>query len=169
MTTRHEQRGVRNAQFRQRGRQIHDPGIERTTFRVRGSQRYGSQDTGVDSDTDGAADCIDCALLDNTAYGLPTAVENLEVTQPSSTQIAWTDQNIGSGTDYAVVSGEITALGSMDFTLATCLASPAMSPAVDAGPDPALGAAKYYMVKPRNSCGVGTYGTAARDLAPACP
>jgi hypothetical protein len=123
----------------------------------------------ADDDNDSAADGSDCAPLDATAHGVPVEVQNLDILDGSPTPIVWENQALGAGTVYDVATGQITAAGTMVFTDGTCLAAMAASPGTDGRPDPPVGTAWYYLVKSRNNCGTGTYGSAARDTHPACP
>ncbi len=136
----------------------------------------------IDSDMDGQDDCVDtdddndlvldtadCAPLDPTAFGVPSEIPALDATGTASTQIAWTDQTLGSGTLYDLASGTLSIPGILDFTSGECVLSAPSSPASDPRPAPAAGEAWYYLIKSRNVCGPGTYGTAGRDSQPACP
>jgi len=123
----------------------------------------------LNDDGDGAPDATDCAPLDPTAFGVPSEVQDVDVLASSPTSITWFNQAIGAGTRYDIATGLIAACGVIDFTAGGCLAGTAASPAQDAGPAPPPGGAWYYMVKSRNACGAGTYGSAARDGHPACP
>jgi len=143
----------------------------------------GTQDDNViDSDGDGLDDCADtnddndpapdasdCAPLDPTAFGTPTEIADLDVTGAAPTSVSWVDQTLGSGTRYDVATGQITQAGSLDFASGACLPGTSASPAADTRPAPAPDTAWYYLVKSRNACGQGTYGSAARDGHPACP
>ncbi len=122
-----------------------------------------------DDDNDAADDGLDCAPLDSTAFGLPVEVQDLDVLEGSPTPITWIDQALGSGTRYDLATGQITSAGMVPFGSGTCLPETSASPATDSRPAPAPDTAWYYMVKSRNSCGTGTYGTSLRDTHPACP
>src|SRR5262249_46486660 len=113
-------------------------------------------------------DGADCAPLDATAFGLPVEVPTLDALEGSPQTLAWPNQSIGSGTRYEIASGQITATGVINFGAGTCLPSVASSPPPLAA-NPPMGAAFYYMVKARNACGNGTFGTPARNGHPACP
>jgi len=122
-----------------------------------------------DDDNDGAMDGSDCAPLDGTAFGVPTEITDIDTMPGSPTTVTWVDQAIGSGTRYLLASGQLTASGAVSFPTAVCLGTSAASPATDSRPDPAPNTAWFYLVKSRNSCGQGTYGTPARDTIPTCP
>ena len=122
-----------------------------------------------DDDNDGALDAGDCAPLNAGAYGVPVEVGDVDVTTGPATLITWLEQSLGGATVYEVATGELTVSGTLDFSAGSCLAATGSSPATDGRGDPAPGSAWYYMVKSRNACGAGTYGTAGRDAPPACP
>lgn len=122
-----------------------------------------------DDDNDGAADAGDCAPLNAGAYGVPVEVSDLDVLLGSPTQITWQEQSLGSGTQYEVATGQVTSPGILNFSVGTCVGTVGASPASDFRSAPAPDTAWYYMVKSRNACGAGTYGTAGRNTHPACP
>ena len=96
-------------------------------------------------------------------------VQDLVLDATSPTQLAWSAQNLGSGTQYVVAKGNITSPGnSTSFPAGVCLGVDTTNQAQDAAV-PALKGIFYYMVKSRNSCGDGTFGTARRDTHPGCP
>jgi hypothetical protein len=142
----------------------------------------GSVDEGFpDADADGLADCVDpdidndgvlngadCAPSDATAFGVPVEIHDLAFLSGAPPQLKWSDQAIGSGTRYQIATGQIASMGSISFVAGTCLPSVASSPA-DVSSDPGVRSAYYYLVKPVNACGAGTYGSAARDTHPVCP
>jgi hypothetical protein len=76
-------------------------------------------------------------------------------------------QTSGSSTTYDVYSG----LGSKmldsqgDFSAGACLADDLSSSQFNlGGSDPPVGDFTYFMVRPQNGCGPGTYGGGDRDL-----
>jgi len=74
--------------------------------------------------------------------------------------LAWTSQaaHAGNGTVYDVVRGGTANLPTGGAGETCLAASVAATQVVDtAEPDP--GASFYYLVRARNVCGVGTYGT----------
>jgi hypothetical protein len=121
-----------------------------------------------DSDGDGSDDDMDCAPNDPTAFGIPTTIQDLNVSLANPTTITWTE-NIGSGTRYHIATGSIPSSGSINFPAGTCLQSVATSPATDIQPNPLKGTAWYYLVKSTNACGAGSWGSAQRETHPACP
>jgi len=122
-----------------------------------------------DDDNDGVQDPSDCAPLDSTASGVPVEVMGVSLGKTIPPVISWPNQALGSATQYTIGSGIITPpAGSLDFTLGQCLGTSTGLSRTDLRPPPAVGGFYYYMVKPRNVCGIGTFGTAQRDTHP-CP
>ena len=122
-----------------------------------------------DDDNDGVADPTDCAPLDDSAFGVPVEVQDLAVSAAATTQLTWTAQDLGSGTEYVVAKGTLTQPGnSTSFPAGVCLGVSVTNQAEDAAV-PALRRIFYYMVKSRNVCGGGTFGTTRRDTHPGCP
>jgi hypothetical protein len=124
----------------------------------------------ADTDGDHVADCSDCSPLNAGVWGVPVEVADVDVAEAAGTVVSWQQQLLGPATMYEVATGVISVQGQVDFVAGSCL-GPAVSasPVVDSGPEPPAGTARYYMVKSRNSCGAGTYGTPARDTLPSCP
>ncbi len=122
-----------------------------------------------DDDNDGALDTADCAPLNSGAFEVPMEVQDLDVLETTPTQITWTNQTLGSATQYETGTGVITATGQITFAAGSCLPTVSASPATDSGPAPLPGQIFYYLVKSRNACGPGTYGTPDRDTHPPCP
>lgn len=126
-----------------------------------------------DSDGDGLADLRDCAPADLGARAFPLEVERLDLLADTTT-LSWTTLApvAGSGTVYDVVRGDVEALGGGPGEAETCLAAGvATTTTVDAS-RPALGSARWYLVRGRNACGTGGYGTAsdgASRAVTACP
>jgi hypothetical protein len=122
-----------------------------------------------DDDNDLVQDASDCAPLNNTAWGVPTEVSNLQAVDTVPTGLSWAGQNIGTATQYAIATGTVTSAGSFSFPAGTCLPTVTTTSTTDTRTAPALGQMYYYLVKSRNVCGAGTWGTPARDTHPACP
>jgi len=124
-----------------------------------------------DDDNDGVQDPGDCAPLNATAFAQPVEVQGVVMPLSSPTQITWTTQSLGSGTRYVVSTGLIIgpSSGSIDFPAGECLAVFGDGIGTDPRLPPAVGEIYYYMVKSRNACGGGTFGTPLRDTHPGCP
>jgi hypothetical protein len=122
-----------------------------------------------DDDNDGVDDPLDCAPLDNAAWSTPTEVADLTITGMGPTDLAWTTQALGPGTLYDVTTGVVGSPGSVDYLLGTCVTSTPDGFATDNGSNPPVGSMQYYLVKARNTCGGGTFGSPDRDSSPSCP
>ncbi len=129
-----------------------------------------------DTDDDGHADWAcggdDCADSDPAVWSTPVEVVNLAVGGTSPAWLIWDDQAdlAGPGTSYDLVSGTVPSAGMLDPGAATCLRSSPLTSFEDARPDPPQDAAYWYLVRGRNACGAGSYGTPARDASiPPCP
>ena len=88
------------------------------------------------------------------------------------TTLSWDSQALtsGSGTLYDVVSGNLLTPASAAFSVVSCLQSSTATNFSDVRPAPAAGTGFWYLVRARNSCGTGSYGSAERDAAiPVCP
>ena len=99
----------------------------------------------------------------------------------SALQLSWSAQNLtaGSGTAYDIVTGTLSQLRSVGgFGGSTCLASSVPAGNYDdvrTGPPIAEG--YYYLVRARNTCGLGTFGDSGHapdprdglDASPPCP
>ena len=133
-------------------------------------QAAGTNPLDPDSDDDTALDGDDCGPLDETALAPPAAVTDLDVGLiTGGHQFTWTDQSqmTGSGVVYDVFSGLMSSLlNTGQFFSGACLEDNLTDPLFEhLGPDPAVGDAFYFMIRARNSCGVGTYGTEHRDAS----
>ncbi|HXI02458.1 MAG TPA: MopE-related protein [Candidatus Saccharimonadales bacterium] len=122
-----------------------------------------------DDDNDGVPDTSDCAPLDAGAFAPPMPVLDLAFTGASATDLQWPTQNDGTETLYDVTTGTYGDTGSLTYPAGSCLVSTPDGFTTDNRPDPPVGSVYYYLVKARNTCGAGTYGTAERDTSPACP
>lgn len=112
----------------------------------------------ADDDDDGAPDAFDCAPIDPSASSVPEIVDGLSVEGTSSTVIAWNPEGVGFRYDLA--GGTLSDLR-LDSGLARlgCLANNLPSAEVSDGrPAPVAGDGYYYLVRPQNRCGPGTYG-----------
>ena len=86
--------------------------------------------------------------------------------------VSWSSQAVTAGpeTSYDLVSGSTTSAAGINFSAAICLQSSGPASFSDSRPKPTLGNGFWYLARGRNSCGIGTYGSTARDTSvPSCP
>jgi hypothetical protein len=129
-----------------------------------------------DGDGDGHVDAAcggdDCNDADASAWSAPVEVTHLGVSAMSPTGLTWDDQRplVGLGTGYDLVSGPLSGGVLPILAGAVCLMTGPGTGFDDARPDPDVGTGSWYLVRGRNSCGVGTFGSAQRDTTiAACP
>ena len=132
----------------------------------------GPRDLDGDAHADPSCGGDDCNDADAMVWSPPVDVAGLVMTGSVPPAMDWSGQgaSAGPGTAYDAVSGTLESpIGGTDFSTAACLGV-VVPPYLDERPDPDLGKVYWYLVRARNSCGVGTYGTPARDAGiPACP
>ena len=131
-------------------------------------------DEGFDSDGDGFATCNgDCNDADPSAWDFPFEVMSFQPDGTSSTDWVWDAQAplIGPGTVYDVASGTFGP-GGIILSAGTCEGTFASPQFTDVQPTPGVGQGRWFLVRSKNSCGVGTYGTDSLGgdrPAPVCP
>jgi hypothetical protein len=115
----------------------------------------------ADIDGDGAANASDCAPYDATVWSQPDEARSLGLENAGATRLTWTPQ--AQGAIYDVAGGTLSQLRADGAaTGASCLAGGQAQPSWDdARPAPPLGDGFYYLVRARNACGAGAYGTAS--------
>ncbi len=128
--------------------------------------------TDLDSDAHVNSSCggDDCNDINPLVWQSPLEVTNLTVTSPAD--VAWDSQSVSAGpeTTYDLVSGSLGPGAGVLFSASSCLQPAGPASYADGRPDPALGESFWYLSRAANSCGVGTYGSPARDSAiPPCP
>lgn len=126
----------------------------------------------ANSDLDARGDACDCAPTDPGSWDPPLVVPSMVASGISTTTLSWGDQgtDVGPGVMYDVVTGGLLDLrGTGSFATATCLASHLGTPSASDSrtPDPADGF--YYVVRARNTCGLGTFERTELDASPLCP
>ncbi len=125
----------------------------------------------TDADHDGFGAACDCNDNDPTVHAIPTEVPSLSLAADRAT-FTWTlpaDPG-GSGTVYDLVSTTVKS----DFSgaSAVCAASGASGTSAADATAPGSGQALYYLVRGRNSCGLGSAGTTSANVpivARSCP
>jgi hypothetical protein len=127
----------------------------------------------VDGDAHGDAACggDDCDDADPQVWSPPSQVSGVVVVSTSPVTFAWdSQQNKGPGTLHDLVGGSRLSGSSMNFLTAECLYTGSGATFTDVRPNPAPGTVYWYLVRGRNSCGTGTYGSPQRDSEiQACP
>ena len=117
-----------------------------------------------DNDNDGALNVSDCAPLDVTAFGIPTEIAGVTAAGKLPTSVAWSSQNIGTGTRYDVATGQLSDAKTGNFAPGTCLQNNVINPPYsDIRGQPPAGNGYYYMIRSQNNCGTGTYGSPQRN------
>jgi hypothetical protein len=125
-----------------------------------------------DGRVDGQCGGDDCNDANPLVWAAPGEATGLIFAATSLTDLDWDSQSLTSGpeTGYDLVSGVIAGAGALDFAAGICLQTNGPTAYSDTRPSPPLGSVYWYLVRGRNSCGTGTYGSALRDgtIAP-CP
>jgi hypothetical protein len=130
------------------------------------------RDADGDRHVDAACGGNDCNDADASVFNAPAEVSNLQVLTENPSNLSWSSQAIaaGPGTLYDLVSGSLTPTSGIVFSPADCLQNSTTVNFSDVRPTPTIGTAFWYLVRGRNSCGTGSYGSALRDSRiPACP
>ncbi|PYQ10459.1 MAG: hypothetical protein DMH00_11210, partial [Acidobacteria bacterium] len=127
---------------------------------------------------------VDCFPGDPDTFAAPPEVLNLQVADAGGgvVTVSWEslDPVVGAGTLNDLVGGVVSQLRiDSGYARASCLAtSLADTPFTDSRSGPPPGQATYYLVRGRNACGLGSYGSSnltpdPRDSldagSPACP
>jgi hypothetical protein len=130
----------------------------------------------TDLDGDGHPDLLcggnDCLDTNPFVWGVPFEVTNLQVGPGNSPIMTWDSQNAqaGPGTVFDLSSGTLSDLRSSGFSSSTCLQGGGGNSFTDTRPDPVVGGGYWYLTRATNACGVGTFGSSARDSGiTACP
>ena len=121
----------------------------------------------VDGDGDGVGDACDCAPGDPAASAPPAEVRDLRFAAAATLVWSSAAPGAGSSTVHDLLAGELEELAlpgarAGDVCLAHDLAG---STLVDPTPAPAPGKARFFLVRGRNVCGVGSWGV----TSDACP
>jgi hypothetical protein len=125
-----------------------------------------------DADGDGHGAACDCDDGAEQVWRVPAEVEQVRVSSDGSGEavIDWASQSENSGpeTAYDVVDGLVSELlVDGDYARAACLAPAVAEPPLDdPGAGPGAADARYYLVRARNTCGVGGYGASSLDPDP---
>jgi hypothetical protein len=114
-----------------------------------------------DIDGDGVANANDCRPYDPTVWSPPAEITGVSLTKGAFTGFTWTGQT-GGGPTYDLTSGAISLIHVNGSTSdAACVGSGVIAPSwSDHRPDPPIGDGYYYLIRGKNVCGAGSYGTA---------
>ncbi len=129
---------------------------------------------GGDRDEDAVLDGDDCNAADPGAWSAPAEVGGLLLSKSPGTQLTWGDGSAaaGPGLRYEVLGGSLSTLRTSGLAAATgCVASDLATPGwPDPAPDPAPSAGRFWIVRARNSCALGSAGPGRGVLdALVCP
>lgn len=113
-------------------------------------------------DLDARGDVCDCAISDETVWGAPMEVVGVRFAA-SGESLEWNSlgEDTGPSVVYDVVRGDVGELPLDPTTPALCVGESLLSLSVAAPESPEAGAAWWYVVRGRNSCGQGVYGAAS--------
>ncbi|MDH3283113.1 MAG: hypothetical protein OEQ13_00090 [Acidobacteriota bacterium] len=131
----------------------------------------------ADGDGDGVDNNADCALRDPGAFSSPGAAGPLVASEGAggTADLSWPSLagTAGPGTVFHVARGTLADLAAKgDTTGSNDLACGLLATTVSDPGLPAAGAGFYYIVRPENACGAGSWGTSSGGLdrsSPACP
>jgi hypothetical protein len=127
----------------------------------------------ADDDRDSFTECAgDCDDAEAGAFAVPEEVTGL-VFVSDKTTLSWSSAipDAGSATVHDVVVGIVSELPVGSGASEECLVTTSGSTSSDAV-TPGPGEGRWYLVRGRNSCGAGTYGTASDGstrLTSVCP
>jgi hypothetical protein len=113
-------------------------------------------------DGDPRGDDCDCAAGDPGTWAAPPEAGHLAFDVVGT---AWTWDTVaaaaGPATVYDVLRGAVTDLPLTPSTPTTCIGAALPNPTLPDAAAPPAGVAWWYLARGRNSCGVGSYGTAS--------
>jgi hypothetical protein len=115
-----------------------------------------------DNDNDCVEDAQDCAPYDSGSFALPDEVSGARIA-PDAATLSWSSLALdaGPGTHYDVARGRLNELPVGAGASETCLASGLPAPPTSDGTLPSPGGGLWYLIRGRNTCGAGTWGTAS--------
>lgn len=116
----------------------------------------------TDTDCDGAPNTQDCAPGDPTAFAVPFEVTGL-MFESDGTTLAFNSAapGAGSGTVHDAARGDLAELPVGSGPSEACVGWGVPGASVSDPGVPASGSGFWYLVRGRNACGAGTYGTAS--------
>ncbi|HEU5180168.1 MAG TPA: hypothetical protein VFW45_05215, partial [Candidatus Polarisedimenticolia bacterium] len=123
----------------------------------------------TDLDGDGRIDaaCAGTDCNDANPFVWAAPVEVTELAFSSGSTFSWTDQAslTGPETAFDLASGSFSTGQGFGFSQSACLQAGGGVGYSDNRQDPSLGQGYWYLVRARNSCGTGTYGSQPRDAS----
>jgi hypothetical protein len=124
-------------------------------------------------DGDAAGDLCDCAPTDGTVFAIPVEVAGITLPSDKFT-LTWTSAQptSGSSTLHDVLRGALAELPVGSGTGETCVVSGTSAATASDSALPVAGDGFWYLVRGRNSCGVGSYGVDSSGVtrsSSACP
>lgn len=114
-----------------------------------------------DTDLDGHGDLCDCAPEDPSAFAVPLGVFGFDIVGDYITTLLWNSlaPTTGNGIVYQLVRGVLSELPIGSGASEQCVAGSTTFLTYDDWEQPADGEGYWYLVRGRNVCGTGTYGT----------
>jgi subtilisin family serine protease len=116
-----------------------------------------------DSDADGVSSGCDCAPSNGGTYAVPRTTRHVRFVADSKRLTTWDSQAnwAGSGTHYDVLRGDVATLlaASGSLAAAQCAARDQAALSFDDPTLPPVGGATFYLLRARNACGDGGWGT----------
>ncbi|MBI4242205.1 MAG: hypothetical protein HY613_10840 [Candidatus Rokubacteria bacterium] len=108
----------------------------------------------------------DCNDTNSFVWLAPVEVTNFSVSSDSPTDLTWNSQAALAGpeTAYDLVSGSMIAAHGLVLDI-SCLQSSVSTTYRDGRTDPPVGSGFWYLVRARNCCGNGTYGSTFWDTS----
>jgi hypothetical protein len=113
----------------------------------------------TDNDLDGARDILDCASGDPGAFAAPGEILGIRFTNKQTMTWSTDAPNSGSGTVYDVVRGPVGELPVGSGPSEVCQAGGVGGLSATVATNPAPDVAWYFVVRGRNTCASGTYGS----------
>ena len=126
----------------------------------------------ANADGDVRGDACDCAAGDGTVFAVPHEIGNVRLLA-DRTSMAWDSDagNSGPGTVYQVLQGAAGQFPVGTGAGESCLAAGIADTALPGLPAPPPASGYYLLVRGKNACGTGTYGSSAgvERVSPVCP
>jgi|GEM_PF-1149855 len=118
----------------------------------------------LDADADGAGDVCDCGPASGGSISIPSEVTGLTIA-PGKILLTWTSAapGAGHGTVHDVLRGVIGELPVGAGPSETCLPPGGFDASAIDTETPAPGQGFWYLVRARNACGAGAYGSSSSD------